>query len=160
MNALIRYGAAAVAGMLLAGLPLSWRHDAAMARLEAQKATAMATQSADAARRLKAAQDDMDKRQAVWAITEADLYRKLRNAENDNESLRADVDAGRRRLLVRATCPASSVTGLPDTSTATGLGHGATAELDPAARPDYFALRNGIKRVTAQLEVCQSRLAE
>ncbi|AZV94499.1 lysis protein [Pseudomonas sp. S 311-6] len=158
MNALLRYGAAVAAGMLLAAAPLSWRHDAAIAKLERQQATAMAAQSADAAQRLQAAHEELAARQTEWAETEARLYGELRNAENDNESLRADVDAGRRRLLVRAACPASSVTGLPDTSTAAGLGHGATDELDPAARPAYFALRSGIERVTAQLEACQARL--
>lgn len=155
---LLRYGAAVAAGALLAGLPLSWRHDAAMARLERQQATALAKQSGDAAKRLQAAQDDLKQRQAAWAETETRLYGELRNAETENASLRADVDAGRRRLLVRATCPASPGAGLSDASTAAGVDHGTAAELDPAARPAYFALRDGIKRVTAQLEVCQSRL--
>jgi prophage endopeptidase len=38
------------------------------------------------------------------------------------------------------------------------LGDGARAELDPAARSDYFALRAGIQRMTAQLAACQARL--
>ncbi|MCP1679403.1 lysis system i-spanin subunit Rz [Kerstersia gyiorum] len=157
MNALLRYGAAVAAGMLIAGVPLSWRHDAAMARLESQQTTALAAQSTDAAKRLKDAQDDLDAKAAAWAETETDLYGKLRNAENENTSLRADVDAGRQRLRVRAVCPSPSA-GVSAAGTASGLDHGATAELDPASRPDYFALRDGIERVTRQLEACQSRL--
>ncbi len=38
---------------------------------------------------------------------------------------------------------------------ASGLDHGARAELAPAARSDYFALRAGIRQVTAQLQACQ-----
>lgn len=158
MNALTRYGAALAAGMLIAGVPLSWRHDAAMARLESQQAAALSTQSTDAAKRLRDAQDDMAAKAAAWAETETDLYGKLRNAENENASLRADIDAGRQRLRVRAVCPASPGAGMPSTGTASGMDHGATAELDPASRPDYFALRDGIERVTRQLEACQSRL--
>ncbi|WP_426789296.1 lysis system i-spanin subunit Rz [Achromobacter xylosoxidans] len=38
------------------------------------------------------------------------------------------------------------------------MDHGARAKLDPAARSDYFALRAGIRQLTAQLEACQARL--
>ncbi|WP_420885000.1 lysis system i-spanin subunit Rz [Achromobacter insuavis] len=47
---------------------------------------------------------------------------------------------------------------MSETGVATRVDHGARAELDPAARSDYFALRAGIQRVTAQLEACQARL--
>ena len=58
---------------------------------------------------------------------------------------------------VRAACPAAGG-GMPEAGAATGVGHGTRAELDPAARSDYFALRAGIQQITAQLEACQARL--
>ncbi|MFY2569886.1 lysis system i-spanin subunit Rz [Achromobacter ruhlandii] len=48
--------------------------------------------------------------------------------------------------------------GVPEASAAADVDHGVRAELDPAARSDYFALRAGIQRLTAQLEACQARL--
>ncbi len=84
-------------------------------------------------------------------------YGGMRNAQIQEEGLRADVDAGRQRLRVRAACPTAS-SGVSEAGASSGVDHGARAELDPAARSDYFALRAGIQRLTAQLEACQARL--
>lgn len=81
-------------------------------------------------------------------------YGGMRNAQVQDNALRADVDAGRQRLHVAATCsPANG--GVIKGGTAARVGDGARAELDPAARSDYFALRAGIQRLTAQLAACQ-----
>ena len=89
---------------------------------------------------------------AEWAA-----YGGLRSAQIEDDGLRADVDAGRQRLRVQATCSAAGG-GVPPAGTAAGVDHGTRAELDPAARSDYFALRAGIQRLTAQLQACQTRL--
>lgn len=105
---------------------------------------------------LQAMLKERDEADARFAAAETEQYRRLRDAEKENERLRADVDTGRQRLRVRAVC--SGGDGVPEASTVTSVGHGATAELDPAARQDYFALRAGIERVTRQLGACQARL--
>ncbi|WP_313378018.1 lysis system i-spanin subunit Rz [Achromobacter insolitus] len=89
---------------------------------------------------------------AEWAA-----YGGLRSAQIEDDGFRADVDAGRQRLHVAAACPAASG-GVPRSGAGAGMGNGARAELDPAARSDYFALRAGIQRITAQLQACQARL--
>ena len=59
------------------------------------------------------------------------------DAQEQNESLRADVDAGTKRLRVSAVCPA----GVPTTASTARSTDERAAELDPAARPTYHALR-------------------
>ena len=69
-----------------------------------------------------------------------DLQRtqELNHERAENDALRLDVAAGRKRLRVNATChtsvPASARTG--------GVADAATAELAADARPDYFTLRD------------------
>ncbi|EGR70952.1 putative endopeptidase [Escherichia coli O104:H4 str. LB226692] len=60
------------------------------------------------------------------------------------ESLRADVSAGRKRLQVAATC-AKSTTG------ASSMGDGESPRLTADAELNYYRLRSGIDRITAQV---------
>lgn len=73
---------------------------------------------------------------------------KLEAATNENNTLRNDVDAIRKRLSVRATC-----SNLPGAST-DAPGAAPTVELDPAARQDYFNLRRGIVELEARYQLC------
>ncbi|EOL5338717.1 lysis protein, partial [Escherichia coli] len=57
---------------------------------------------------------DMQVRQRVAAL-DAKYSRELADARAENETLRADVAAGRKRLRVKATCP-GSVREAPTTS--------------------------------------------
>lgn len=79
-----------------------------------------------------------------------------RKTEDENRRLRDAVAAGDVRLRVAAHCPAAT---MPGTAAGPGLDHGAGAELDPAARPTYHALREGLERVGGKLSACQARLA-
>lgn len=115
--------------------------------------------SLTAANKQKEMQNELDQMQAEWAAVEAEQYALLRDAEMENNKLRADVDAGRKRLRVNASCPTNSDR-LPETSTGASMDNGATAELNRDARQDYYSLREGIERVTRQLLACQSRLGE
>lgn len=72
--------------------------------------------------------------------------RDIADAKNENDSLRAAVNAGASRLLVRATCPK-----LPATAGTTSLDVGASAELNADARQDYFGLRDQIVTTEKQL---------
>lgn len=60
--------------------------------------------------------------------------------------------ATNRRLRVSVLCPSKTDSGHP------GMGNGERAELDPAARQAYFALRRGINIVENKLSTCQGIL--
>lgn len=87
-------------------------------------------------------------------LSELDLKHTaaLEAARNENIALAAAVAAGTKRLRVAASCP------VPSTET-TGLGDAAGPELNAAARPTYYALRDGLARQAEQLAACQSILA-
>ncbi|WP_054506187.1 lysis system i-spanin subunit Rz [Achromobacter xylosoxidans] len=155
------YAAAALAGGLVFGAAAwtaqGWRYGEQLAVQRAARAEQVADgqrQAREILAQRHAAVADINERnaRAEWAA-----YGGLRNAQIQDEGLRADVDAGRQRLHVRAACPAAGG-GVSETGAAAGVDHGARAELDPAARSDYFALRAGLQRLTAQLEACQARL--
>lgn len=110
-----------------------------------------------AANKQRELQNEIDTQQRKWAAVEAEQYALLRDAEKQNDKLRADVDAGRKRLLVNASCPASSDR-MPETGSSASVDNGAAPELNPEARQDYYSLRSGIERVTRQLLACQARL--
>lgn len=73
---------------------------------------------------------------------------ELTNANAELEELRRRVGTGSQRLLVKADCPDTRV---PDPASTTGVDDGAAAELTPAARQDYFALRGQLIRAEAAL---------
>ncbi|EKP2651632.1 lysis protein, partial [Escherichia coli] len=50
---------------------------------------------------------DMQQRQHDVAALDAKYSRELADARAENETLRADVTAGRKRLRINATCPGS-----------------------------------------------------
>ena len=68
-----------------------------------------------------------------------DLQRtqELNHERAENDALRLDVAAGRKRLRVTATCSASMST----SAGASGVADAAAAELTADARPDYFTLK-------------------
>ncbi|EAB8112231.1 lysis protein [Salmonella enterica subsp. enterica serovar Stanley] len=96
---------------------------------------------------------DMEVRQRDVAALDARYTKELADAKAENDALRDDVAAGRRRLLVNATCPA-----MP-----TGKST-ATARVDNAARPrladsaqrDYFTLKERVTTMQKQLEGAQT----
>ncbi|WP_339531550.1 lysis protein [Pseudomonas mucidolens] len=69
-----------------------------------------------------------------------DLQRtqELNHERAQNDVLRLDVGAGRKRLPVNATCSASPA----GKTSAGGLADAGTAELTADARSDYFTLRD------------------
>ena len=103
------------------------------------------------ARELKlanAAITDMQMRQRDVAELDARYTKELADANATIESLRADVSAGRKRLQVAATC-AKSTTG------ASGMGNGESPRLTADAELNYYRLRSGIDRITAQVNYLQ-----
>lgn len=91
---------------------------------------------------------DMQTRQRDVAALDAKYTKELADANATIESLRADVSAGRKRLQVAATC-AKSTTG------ASGMGDGESQRLTADAELNYYRLRSGIDRITAQVNYLQ-----
>ena len=91
---------------------------------------------------------DMQARQRDVAALDAKYTKELADANATIESLRADVSAGRKRLQVAATC-AKSTTG------ASGMGDGESPRLTADAELNYYRLRSGIDRITAQVNYLQ-----
>lgn len=95
-----------------------------------------------------AAITDMQMRQRDVAALDARYTKELADANATIESLRADVSAGRKRLQVAATC-AKSTTG------AGGMGDGESPRLTADAELNYYRLRSGIDKITAQVNYLQ-----
>lgn len=76
-------------------------------------------------------------RLAQAAANDTKHTQELRNALKQNKDLRTSVGTGDQRLLIQASFPHDSVSTSPG---AAGVADGATAELSPNARPDYFTL--------------------
>ncbi|EKS5467435.1 TPA: lysis protein [Escherichia coli] len=91
---------------------------------------------------------DMQKRHRDVAELDARYTKELADANATIESLRADVSAGRKRLQVAATC-AKSTTG------ASGMGDGESPGLTADAELNYYRLRSGIDKITAQVNYLQ-----
>lgn len=154
------YAAALAVGAIVAGgaawKAQSWRYGAEIAAMQADR-SALVAEAQRHAREILAqrvaevGQINERNAKAEWAA-----YGGMRNAQVQDDGLRADVDTGRQRLHVAATCPAAGG-GVSPAGTGARVGDGTRAELDPAARSDYFALRAGIRQVTAQLAACQAR---
>ncbi|EDQ6557407.1 lysis protein [Salmonella enterica subsp. enterica] len=92
---------------------------------------------------------DMQTRQRDVAALDAKYTKELADAKAENDALRDDVAAGRRRLLVNATCPAVP-TG--KSTSAARVDNAASATLTANAERNYWRLRDGIATVTKQLE--------
>ncbi|WP_250265104.1 lysis protein [Escherichia coli] len=91
---------------------------------------------------------DMQKRQRDVAELDARYTKELADANATIESLRVDVSAGRKRLQVAATC-AKSTTG------ASSMGDGESPGLTADAELNYYRLRSGIDKITAQVNYLQ-----
>ncbi|HIB8271026.1 TPA: lysis protein [Escherichia coli] len=99
---------------------------------------------------------DMQQRQRDVAALDARYSRELADARAENETLRADVAAGRKRLRVNATCP-GSVREAPTTS---GVDNATAPRLADIAERDYFTLRDRLMTMQKQLEGAQQYIKE
>lgn len=77
--------------------------------------------------------------------------RELADARAENETLRADVAAGRKRLRINATCSGTvrEATGTSGVDNATG------PQLADTVTRDYFTLRERLMTMHKQLEGAQ-----
>lgn len=97
---------------------------------------------------------DMQTRQRDVAALDAKYTKELADAQVENDRLRADVVAGKRRLQIAATCSKDETTG------ATGLVDGSSPRLTADAELNYWRLRDGIATVTKQLTGLQAYVRE
>lgn len=142
-----------VAGWQIQG----WLMGEQIAELNARTAETLKSIAVTAAKKQRELQDELDTEQRKWAAVEAEQYALLRDAERQNDKLRADVDAGRKWLRVNAICPTGS-NNMPETGPSTSVDNGAAPRLTEDAEQAYFDLESGIERVKRQLLACQSRL--
>ncbi|MII50064.1 lysis protein, partial [Salmonella enterica subsp. enterica serovar Bredeney] len=84
---------------------------------------------------------DMTKRQRDVADLDARYIKELADAKAENDALRDDVAAGRRRLLVNATCPAMP-TG--KSTSAASVDNASRPRLADSAQRDYFTLKERV----------------
>ncbi len=94
---------------------------------------------------------DMQQRQRDVAALDARYSRELADARAENETLRADVAAGRKRLRINANCP-GSLRKAPITS---GVDNATGPRLADTAERDYFILRERLMTMQKQLEGAQ-----
>ena len=98
---------------------------------------------------------DMQQRQRDVAALDAKYSRELANAKAENETLRADVAAGRRRLHIKAVCQS-----VREATTASGVDNAASPRLADTAEQDYFTLRERLITMQKQLEGTQKYINE
>ena len=83
-----------------------------------------------------AAITDMQMRQRDVAALDAKYTKELADAKAENDALRDDVAAGRRRLHIKAVCQS-----VREATTASGVDNAASPRLADTAERDYFTLR-------------------
>ena len=83
-----------------------------------------------------AAITDMRMRQRDVAALDAKYTKELADVKAENDALRDDVAAGRRRLHIKTVCQS-----VREATTASGVDNAASPRLADTAERDYFTLR-------------------
>lgn len=166
MAVLEQYRAGGIAGavvvLLAVGIGIGWslngwRLSGQIADAKTETANERTAHQADLAAISNAAAQQV--REALTKQQEAqkavaDLDRKhtedMKNALDENDRLRGDVAVGRRRLQLKASCPADS-RNVPNATGTTGLADGTGPRLDGATERDYWRLRAGIATAHRQI---------
>jgi prophage endopeptidase len=97
---------------------------------------------------------DMQNRQRDAAALDAKYTGELADAKRTIEDLQRDVDSGKRRLQLNATCSKG------DSTEPGGLGDASTARPTDSAERDYFTLRQRIETVTGQVNYLQDYIRQ
>ncbi|EKR5678982.1 lysis protein [Salmonella enterica] len=140
----------AIASLLVVAAALAWTTDhyhGNAVRYKGQRDTA--THSLKLANETI---DDMQIRQRDNAALDAKYTKELADAKAENDALRDDVAAGRRRLYVNATCPAVSA---GKSTSAARVDNATRPRLADSAQWDYFTLRERVTTMQKQLEGAQ-----
>ena len=97
----------------------------------------------------------MQMRQRDVAALDAKYTKELADAKAENDALRDDVAAGRRRLHIKAVCQSvreAAASGVDNAASPTGRLH--------CAERDYFTLRERLITMQKQLEGTQKYINE
>ena len=94
-----------------------------------------------------AAITDMQMCQRDVAALDAKYTKELADAKAENDALRDDVAAGRRRLHIKAVCQS-----VREATTASGVDNAASPRLADTAERDYFTLRERLITMQKQTE--------
>ena len=89
----------------------------------------------------------MQMRQRDVAALDAKYTKGLADAKAENDALRDDVAAGRRRLHIKTVCQS-----VREATTASGVDNAASPRLADTAERDYFTLRERLITMQKQLE--------
>ena len=103
-----------------------------------------------------AAITDIQMRQRDVAALDAKYTKELADAKTENETLRADVAAGRKRLRVNASCSAA----VREATGPTSMDNATSPRLADTAERDYFTLRERLMTMQKQLEGAQLYIRE
>ncbi len=98
---------------------------------------------------------DILQRQRDVAALDEKYSRELADAKAENDALRDDIVAGRRRLRIRAVCQT-----VREATAASGMGNAAAPRLADTAERDYFTLRERLIIMQKQLEGAQLYIRE
>lgn len=121
----------------LGGVLLKRDRDALQTEItEARSQVTYLLQQAQHAAQALQARDDLDKQR----------FQEMSDAKNQIDSLRDQLAAGTKRVLVRAICPA-----VPAATQSTGVDDARDPALTAAARQDYLRIREQIVTTEAQL---------
>jgi prophage endopeptidase len=123
---------------LLGGLVLQGNRNALLREIdEANNQLAQLESQAKQATQALQARDELDKQR----------FQEMSDAKNQIDTLRDQLAAGTKRVLVRATCPAA----VPAAASPPGVDDAGEPALTAAARQDYLRLRDQIVTTEAQL---------
>ena len=132
---------------VLGGLVLKSNRDALLREVDqANTQVAQLEQQARQATQALQARDDLDKQR----------FQEMSDAKNQIDSLRDQLTAGTKRVLVRATCP----TAAPSTTGSTSLDDARDPAIAADARQDYLRLREQIIVTEAQLAGLQEYIRQ
>ena len=96
---------------------------------------------------------DMQIRQRDVAALDAKYLKELADAKAENDALRDDVAAGRRRLRIKAVCQSVR-------EATSSVDNAVSPRLADTAERDYFTLRERLVMMQAQLEGAQQYITE
>ena len=133
-------------------LLLLWQIDRVTASRDALSASLLESQSKAAG--LQATFQAQREKVQILTALDTKYSQELTYAQSENERLAADIASGKRRLLIKTSCPTNS--GLPGTTTATSVDDGSAAELSASARQDYYNLRRQLTKTDKALAGLQA----
>lgn len=141
--------------IIIIGL-LAWRIDSVTTDRDA-KMKSLADSEAQVSA-LRSTLEAQREKMQVLAALDTKYSQELTYAQSENERLAADIASGKRRLLIKTSCPANS--GLPGTATTTSVDDGSAAELSSSARQDYYTLRRQLTKTDKALSGLQAYVSE